>query len=91
MYDAEPVYGEACRCFQPLPPLPPAFRREQLGPSNSPNLVYPAGCVYVRCGWVSEQAGPGARMTDQVRRHGRGWSQAGTLGHRGCCFLTRTS
>lgn len=40
--------------------------REQLGPTDTANLIYPAGVAYVRCGWVSEAAGSSGRMGDAV-------------------------
>ena len=36
------------------------------GDANPPNLVYPAGVVFVRCGWVAQAALPGTRLDETV-------------------------
>ncbi|KAJ9514810.1 hypothetical protein QJQ45_028482, partial [Haematococcus lacustris] len=51
---------------QPSPPGSPG--REVCGPLHDPGLVYPAGVVFIRCGWVNSQAAPSAHMTE----HGAG-------------------
>ncbi|GFH19020.1 CC2D2AN-C2 domain-containing protein [Haematococcus lacustris] len=49
---------------QPSPPGSPG--REVCGPLHDPGLVYPAGVVFIRCGWVNSQAAPSAHMTEHV-------------------------
>ena len=36
------------------------------GDANPANLVYPAGMVFVRCGWVSESLPAGSRLDEAV-------------------------
>lgn len=44
-------------------------RRGSAGPPNNLAMVYQAGNVYVRCGWVPQHAEPGTRM-EEVRATG---------------------
>jgi len=36
------------------------------GDANPPNLVYPAGTIFVRCGWVAETLPAGSRLDEAV-------------------------
>ena len=36
------------------------------GDANPPHLVYPAGIVFVRCGWVAQTSLPGIRLDEAV-------------------------
>lgn len=41
------------------------------GDANPPNLVYPAGMIFVRCGWVAETLPAGSRLDEAVVGSGK--------------------